>query len=110
MESTELRIGNYYLSFGVDLKQVEELTKDKMLIDFHPIPLNKEWLIKFGFEKINDVAEMWNAKYVWAINYLPTHKNNFALFETHSFGLKKPEHYNFENKVFDFRCNTHVHL
>lgn len=51
MKSNELRIGNYYLSFGVDLKQVETLHKDKILIDFTPIPLTEEWLLKFGFEK-----------------------------------------------------------
>lgn len=49
MKSNELRIGNYYLSFGVDLKQVETLHKDKILIDFTPIPLTEEWLLKFGF-------------------------------------------------------------
>jgi len=50
MKAQELRICNYYLSFGVDLKQVETLTKDKILIDFTPIQLTKEWLLKFGFE------------------------------------------------------------
>lgn len=50
MRAEELRIGNYYLSYGVDLKQVERLTKDKVLIDFHPITLTKEWLLKFGFK------------------------------------------------------------
>ena len=53
MKSNEFRIGNYYLSFGVDLKQVETLHKDKILIDFTPIPLTEEWLFKFGFEKLN---------------------------------------------------------
>ena len=51
MKATELRIGNYYLAFGVDLKQVETLTKDKILIDFTPIPLTEEWLLKLGFYK-----------------------------------------------------------
>lgn len=50
MKAQELRIGNYYLSFGIDLKQVETLSKDKVLIDFNPIPLTEEWLVKFGFE------------------------------------------------------------
>ena len=50
LQANELRIGNWYLSFGVDLKQVESITKDKILIDFHPIPLTEEWLLKFGFE------------------------------------------------------------
>jgi hypothetical protein len=49
MKAQELRIGNYYLAFGVDLKQVETLTKDKILIDFTPIQLTEEWLLNFGF-------------------------------------------------------------
>ena len=55
MKASELRIGNYYLSFGVDLKQVETLHKDKILIDFTPIPLTEEWLLKFGFEYYDTV-------------------------------------------------------
>jgi hypothetical protein len=60
MKATELRIGNYYLAFGVDLKQVETLTKDKILIDFQPIPLTEEWLKKFGFEKV--IVDSWYSK------------------------------------------------
>jgi hypothetical protein len=60
MKSNELRIGNYYLSFGVDLKQVETLTKDKILIDFTPIPLTKEWLLNLGFKKDVDGSFMKN--------------------------------------------------
>jgi hypothetical protein len=58
MKANELRIGNYYLSFGVDLKQVEQLTKDKILIDFQPIPLTEEWLIKSGFTQIDHQYEL----------------------------------------------------
>lgn len=54
MRVNELRIGNYYLSFGVDLKQVEILHKDKNLIDFTPITLNEEWLLNFGFIEIHE--------------------------------------------------------
>lgn len=49
MKSNELRIGNYYLSFGVDLKQIERLTIGKVIIDFHPIKLNEDWLLQLGF-------------------------------------------------------------
>jgi hypothetical protein len=51
MKTDKLMLGNYYLSFGVDLKQVETLTKDKILIDFTPILLTEEWLLNFGFTK-----------------------------------------------------------
>ena len=50
--SNELRIGNYYLSFGVNLMQIEKLNKDMILIDFHPVPITEAWLINFGFHKI----------------------------------------------------------
>jgi hypothetical protein len=59
MESNKLRIGNYYLAFGVDLKQVETLTKDKILIDFTPIPLTEEWLLKLGLFKITKKEDLW---------------------------------------------------
>lgn len=58
MKANELRIGNWYLSFGVDLKQVESITKDKILIDFHPIPLTEEWLLKFGFDSHKSSKEL----------------------------------------------------
>lgn len=67
MKSSELRIGNYYLSFGVDLKQVEKLHKDKILIDFHPIPLTEEWLLKFGFELINESPINYK---IYALNFI----------------------------------------
>jgi hypothetical protein len=54
MKTNKLMLGNYYLSFGVDLKQVETLHKDKILIDFTPIPLTGEWLLKFGFDQEDD--------------------------------------------------------
>jgi hypothetical protein len=69
MESNKLRIGNYYLAFGVDLKQVETLTKDKILIDFTPILLTEEWHNKFGTSK--NVIE--------SFEYVLPRKNNMYL-------------------------------
>lgn len=59
MKTNGLMLGNYYLSFGVDLKQVETLHKDKILIDFQPIPLTEEWLLNFGLFKITKKEDLW---------------------------------------------------
>lgn len=69
MHAQELRIGNYILEDG-KIKQVYSLYEyDERGVngvgemyeagkytypDCQPIPLTEEWLVKFGFEKIND--------------------------------------------------------
>jgi hypothetical protein len=80
MKATELRIGNYYLAFGVDLKQVETLTKDKILIDFTPIPLTEEWLFKFGFEDDRDNL-MILRKGVFEFSFDKVDKDGISLYE-----------------------------
>jgi hypothetical protein len=66
MEAKDLRIGNYLRWAGADY-QVSSLHGDNTLRfysgektigcfpvnKFKPIPLTEEWLIKFGFEKVN---------------------------------------------------------
>jgi hypothetical protein len=68
MTANELRIGNYYLAFGVELKQVETLTKDKILIDFTPIQLTEEWLLKFGFTQCENY--LWYEKKIPNLNIM----------------------------------------
>ena len=58
INANELRVGNWYLSFGVDYKQVEQLTKGKILVDFHPIPLTEEILVKCGFVRTGLLYEL----------------------------------------------------
>lgn len=77
LKENELRIGNWYLSFGVDLKQVEKLTKGKVLIDFYPIPLTEDWLLKFGFT-FTDEKDGLAKNYV--IIYLPDNENKSFTF------------------------------
>lgn len=48
IQANELRIGNWYLSYGVDYEQVEQITKGKVLIDFTPIPLTEDILLQCG--------------------------------------------------------------
>ena len=73
MKTNELMLGNYYLSFGVDLKQVETLHKDKILIDFQPIQLTEKWLLKFGFKKD------WNGYFLGMLSFSKTKHNEFMI-------------------------------
>lgn len=51
MDAKELRLGNWINEQGLEL-QVGMIQKD-MFHGSEPIPLTKEWLLKFGFE-LND--------------------------------------------------------
>ena len=63
MEAKELRIGNYVLT-GVGVEVVYELYNHKLAVsngntgstvrysEIEPIPITKDWLLKFGFEKV----------------------------------------------------------
>jgi hypothetical protein len=56
MKVSELRIGNYVYFHGdveeinIDHFNIFNILKDGILL---PIPLTEEWLLRFGFEKIN---------------------------------------------------------
>ena len=64
MNANELRIGNYFKWISTqEIDTVEEIvTYDKSTYDINsvsisdcePVPLNEEWLLKFGFKKVND--------------------------------------------------------
>ena len=68
MESKELRVGNLVIDTisidkvskirALDILNIEyyEL-RDKSKIWYKPIPLTEEWLIKFGFELLNDIKD-----------------------------------------------------
>jgi len=54
MKASDLMIGNWVDRFG---KQVQlEYINPEEIMDFKPIPLTEEWLIKFGFDK-DDVED-----------------------------------------------------
>lgn len=64
MEAKELRIGNLLNHnngfvvgpFTVNSIHISDLEKDNAYAkEYEPIPLTEEWLIKFGFERWNDV-------------------------------------------------------
>ena len=60
MTASELRLGNYLSPIGIGISIVTFIDSEQDLIgtnnfadrgidDFNPIPLNEEWLLKFGF-------------------------------------------------------------
>lgn len=58
MKATELRIGNWIEYMGqaiqVDAYEIGETELNTSVSQ--PIPLTEEWLVKFGFEKIDEWA------------------------------------------------------
>jgi hypothetical protein len=74
MKASELRIGNYISPLGVGIDRVLfidardntiecENFSERPIEDFNPIPLNEEWLVKFGFKKIGG-----KESYLWVLN------------------------------------------
>ena len=68
MDARELRIGNYYYEASVKNKLVELRLDSHYLIEalineinLEPIPITKEWLVKFGF--------IYNVKYTQELVY-----------------------------------------
>ena len=60
MDARELRIGNYLMTDDREIVTVLRVDRDGMLVQpvpdeydggFHPIPLDEEWLLNFGFNK-----------------------------------------------------------
>ncbi len=62
MKTSELRLGNYIhfkngidTVYGIDTKYImSNHTRRYENENIKPIPLNEEWLLKFGFVKLND--------------------------------------------------------
>lgn len=63
MKANEIRSGNIVECFGV--REIEYLVKEGVhfkdgngasFYSLKPIPLTEEWLVKFGFEKLEDVG------------------------------------------------------
>lgn len=65
MDSKELRLGNLFQDkYTKQVIEVMELSKEKILFSGNfkgkwqaePIPLTEEWLLKFGYEDLIDMA------------------------------------------------------
>ena len=79
MKSTELRLGNYVYSCKGGIETIVGMVAFGIEVTFEPIPLTKEWLLKFGFNanRYNDEFElyplMFDCEYTdhgeWNISY-----------------------------------------
>lgn len=66
MKAEELRIGNFIgrrygarlLENECDILDLKEILKKTSTVEFYPIPLTEEWLVKFGFEVVSDRQDM----------------------------------------------------
>lgn len=59
MTARELRIGNWYNPSNP--KQMEAEDYINMYLNYEPVPLSEQWLLKFGFEKDGSC-------YTWELN------------------------------------------
>ena len=58
VKANELRLGNLVMD-GHEIEQVNARMIDMLVkneAEFNPIPLTEEWLIKFGFSKMDDTT------------------------------------------------------
>ena len=98
MEANELRIGNYVnkyycvqeldlISCGViDMNDIEDLASyiSLDLKNVKPIPLTEEWLVKFGFEKL----EGWDNMYYFQIGNFQVYEYNVSGYDYDGFNIK----------------------
>jgi len=86
MKAAELRIGNYYIFAdyeGIVCRKVIEIKHNEfgLIGDYdgvnfeicQPIPLTEEWLLKFGFELINN--DYWQSRSLELKLHLTVNKN-----------------------------------
>ena len=60
MKIEELRIGNWVYHSSGNMIEIDSIYSDVEEDDLQPIPLTKEWLVKFGFEKISEIGDYSN--------------------------------------------------
>lgn len=80
MKANELRIGNYIwleskqkeyqISSGHDIEEIDDAPLN---FDAQPIPLTREWLLKFGFEKNNQSYQV-----VYTINVEDEYEQDYT--------------------------------
>ena len=94
MRVEELRIGNYTYPFD-DINLVDDKTIFRDLIEvtykdikdtynLHPIPLTEEWLLKFGFEKL----EGWDDTFFFQLNNVQITDYNVSGCDYDSFNIR----------------------
>ena len=86
MRVEELRIGNYYsngfLEYVVDFNVFYDNDLHKTTL--HPIPLTEEWLLKFGFEKL----EGWDDTFFFQLNNVQITDYNVSGYDYDSFNIR----------------------
>ena len=93
MEAKELRIGNY-VNLIADGHEHEPDTFQWTIEDYEyyetemfnilPIPLTKEWLVKFGFDKL----EGWDDMFYFQIGGFQIYESNVSGYEYDGFNIK----------------------
>ena len=89
IQANELRIGNLVHTIGTYvivnsalIKAIEEYQKYGKL--FKPIPITDEWLIRFGFEKLNTMMSGCNVfekgQWRFAVKIKPEKEETFSLW------------------------------
>ncbi len=73
MKANELRIGNFIFYANGDIckvsyHQIRYLIITTEKVNYSPIPLTEEWLLKFGFEKSNVVDKYYTINNQFAIS------------------------------------------
>ena len=87
MEAKELRIGNYLIHDGYFIKSYSVdgfINVIKNIDNYEPIPLTEEWLVKFGFNKL----EGWDDMYYFQIGDFQIYEYNVSGYEFDDFGIK----------------------
>lgn len=99
MNAKELRIGNYVQGDTLSIPR-EEIFSDGIMcvtaygiyliddgqIDFEPIPLTEDWLIKFGFTKKEKDGEYGYIYYIPICDYNYTVERDWNKYSSHFFG------------------------
>lgn len=59
MKNTEIRIGNWHNpNFPMQIQAHDFMNMEVNNLSFNPIPLSEEWIIRLGFEKVEDLGDM----------------------------------------------------
>jgi len=86
MKANELRIGNWVSNgdryYKITAAAILHLTQGDL--DCYPIPINAEWLLKFGFEK---ALNGW-----WCPDEVVSYKEGYAGFGTNTYTQIKHVH------------------
>ena len=94
MEAKELRIGNLFRFISTNyIEYVSEIKTNGLktaiinnvsIKDTEPIPLTEEWLVKFGFEKL----EGWDDMFYFQISGFQIYEYNVSGYEYDGFNIK----------------------